>query len=54
MARRAGQYRYQLLLQHESRNGLHHLLRQLVPLIGGLNARQKVRWSIDVDPVDLF
>ena len=54
MARRAGQYRYQLLLQHDNRNGLHHLLRQLVPHIGGLNPRQKVRWSIDVDPVDLY
>jgi primosomal protein N' (replication factor Y) len=54
MARRAGQYRYQLLLQHESRNGLHRLLRQLVPLISGINAGQKVRWSIDVDPVDLY
>lgn len=54
MARRAGQYRYQLLFQHDNRNGLHHLLRQLVPKISGLNVGQKVRWSIDVDPVDLY
>jgi primosomal protein N' (replication factor Y) len=54
MARRAGQYRFQLLFQHENRAALHHLLRQIVPQIGALNPQQKVRWSLDVDPVDLY
>ncbi|MSR16714.1 MAG: primosomal protein N' [Methylococcaceae bacterium] len=54
MARRAGQYRFHLLFQHESRAALHKLLRELIPQISTLNIRQKVRWSLDVDPVDLY
>ena len=54
MARRAGQYRFQLLFQHGNRATLHHLLRQLVPQISTLKLAAKVRWSLDVDPVDLF
>lgn len=41
MARRAGQYRFQLLFQHESRAVLHKLLRELMPQISTLNMRQK-------------
>ena len=54
MARRAGQYRFQLLLQHSNRSALQQLLKQLVPQIHTLKLANKVRWSIDVDPVDLF
>jgi primosomal protein N' (replication factor Y) len=54
MARRAGQYRFQLLFQHENRAVLHHLLRQLVPQISTIKLAAKVRWSLDVDPVDLY
>ena len=54
MARRAGQYRFQLLFQHTNRSALHHLLKQLIPQIGTLKLAAKVSWSIDVDPVDLF
>ncbi len=54
MARRAGQYRYQLLFQHTNRAALHHLLKQLVPQITALKSAAKVHWSLDVDPVDLY
>jgi primosomal protein N' (replication factor Y) len=54
MARRAGQYRFQLLFQHSNRAALQQLLKQLVPQICTLKLANKVRWSIDVDPVDLF
>ena len=54
MARRAGQYRFQLLFQHSNRAALQQLLKQLVPQISTLKLANKVRWSIDVDPVDLF
>ena len=54
MARRAGQYRFQLLFQHANRSALHHLLKQLVPEILTLKLAAKVRWSLDVDPVDLY
>ncbi|MGB4498021.1 MAG: primosomal protein N' [Methylococcaceae bacterium] len=54
MPRRAGQYRFQLLFQHSNRAALQQLLKQLVPQISTLKLANKVRWSIDVDPVDLF
>jgi len=54
MARRAGLYRYQLLFQSNQRPELHALLKLLMPLIEKLKLAKKVRWSLDVDPVDLF
>lgn len=54
MARRAGQYRYQLLLQSKQRKALHQFLDNLMPAIYSLNESKQVRWSLDVDPLDLF
>jgi primosomal protein N' (replication factor Y) len=54
MARRAGFYRYQLLFQSSRRPELHGLLNMLMPEIEKLKHARKVRWSLDVDPVDLY
>ncbi len=54
MARRAGQFRFQLLLQSSQRKALHALLDALLPRIAALKEAKSVRWSIDVDPVDLY
>ncbi len=54
MARRAGFYRYQLLFQGGKRGELHALLEALMPKITVLKLAKKVRWSLDVDPVDLY
>jgi primosomal protein N' (replication factor Y) len=54
MARRAGLYRYQLLLQSAQRQALHRLLDNIVPQLDALKPASKVRWTLDVDPVDLF
>jgi primosomal protein N' (replication factor Y) (superfamily II helicase) len=54
MARRAGLYRYQLLFQNARRQELHVLLDALIPEIAKLKQAKKVRWSLDVDPVDLY
>ena len=54
MARRAGRYRAQLLLQASDRNALHGLLRNLRPALEQDPLARKVRWSIDVDPIELF
>ncbi len=54
MARRAGRYRAQLLLQTADRRALHAVLRQLRPTLEAERLARKVRWSIDVDPVELF
>jgi primosomal protein N' (replication factor Y) len=54
MARRAGLYRFQLLFQNAKRQELHSLLDLLIPKIEQLKQVKKVRWSLDVDPVDLY
>ena len=54
MARKAGRYRAQLLLQSSDRQTLHRLLRELRPALEQEPAARKVRWSIDVDPIELF
>lgn len=52
MARRAGQFQFQLLLQSSQRKALHHLLDTLVPAINNLNQSKKIRWSLDIDPIE--
>ena len=54
MARKAGRYRAQLLLQSADRATLHAILRELRPALEQDTAARKVRWSIDVDPIELF
>jgi len=54
MERLAGRYRAQLLLQASSRAALQKLLAAAVPGFDKLPSARKVRWSVDVDPVDLF
>ena len=54
MARKAGRYRAQLLLQSSDRPTLHSALRDLRPVLEQDPAARKVRWSIDVDPIELF
>ncbi len=54
MERRAGRYRAQLLVQAEHRQRLHGFLDRWVEQLGGLKTARKVRWSLDVDPQDLF
>lgn len=54
MARRAGRYRFQLLFQNSKRPALHALLDALVPEIERMKLTKSVRWSLDVDPVDLY
>lgn len=54
MARRAGQFRFQLLLQSSQRKALHHLLDLSLPELACVKQAKKVRWSLDVDPTDLY
>jgi primosomal protein N' (replication factor Y) len=54
MAKRAGRFRYQLLLQSNKRQDLHNLLDLLMPKIEKMKLAKKVRWSLDIDPVDLY
>ncbi len=54
MARRAGDYRYQLLLQAERRAHLHAVLEMVVPEFDKLPLIKRVAWSLDIDPIDLY
>jgi primosomal protein N' (replication factor Y) len=54
MERKAGKYRAQLMLQTKKRSFLQKVLPELLEQIERLPLRRNVRWSLDVDPVDLF
>lgn len=54
MERKAGRVRAQLLLQSQNRGNLHQLLSILRQSLEGSRAARRVRWSIDVDPIELF
>ena len=54
MPRRAGRYRMQLLLSSTRRPALHARLDAALPAIHALPEARRARWSLDVDPVDLY
>ena len=54
MPRRAGYQRTQLLLSSAQRPALHAVLDHVVPLLHALPEARRVRWSLDVDPMDLY
>jgi len=54
MERRAGLYRAQLLLHAPTHSPLQRLLASLVPAVDELPEARRVRWSLDVDPLELF
>ena len=53
MARRAGRYYAQLLLESAEREPLHRLLDQWLPLVAALPLARRVRYALDVDPIDI-
>jgi primosomal protein N' (replication factor Y) len=54
MERRAGHYRAQLLLRGQNHAQLQRLFSRWLPAIEELPEARKVRWSLDVDPQELF
>ena len=54
MARRAGRHRVHLLFQAVRRDALHRLLHQLPAHAAAMPAARRVRWSLDIDPLDLY
>ncbi|MDX1594920.1 MAG: primosomal protein N' [Gammaproteobacteria bacterium] len=54
MARRGGRQRAQLLLQSSRRNRLQGLLGVWLERLEALPEARRVRWSLDVDPIELF
>jgi primosomal protein N' (replication factor Y) len=54
MERRAGKFRAQLLLRSATPGPLQRLLAAWLPLVENLPDAKRVRWSVDVDPAELF
>ncbi|ORU92428.1 MAG: primosomal protein N' [Cycloclasticus sp. symbiont of Bathymodiolus heckerae] len=54
MLKRAGRFRYQILFESAQRKPLHQFLRTILPAIEKLKTARRIRWSIDIDPVDLY
>ena len=54
MPLRAGRQRGQLLLEATNRRDLHAALRPWAAQLARLPGARKVRWSLDVDPIDLY
>ena len=54
MERRAGRYRAQLLIQANNRRQLQSLFSSSITQIENHKTAKKVRWSIDIDPMDLM
>lgn len=54
MEKRAGRYRWQLILLADARKKLHGVLHHWVPKVSQFKTVNKVRWSLDVDPQDMF
>ncbi|TAM58600.1 MAG: primosomal protein N' [Rhodanobacter sp.] len=54
MPLRGGRHRGQLLLEAASRRSLHGTLRSWQLQLATLPSARRVRWSLDVDPIDLY
>jgi primosomal protein N' (replication factor Y) len=53
MEKKAGKFRYHLIIQAKSRKNLHLGIHQLLLQIKDNEWQSKVRWSLDIDPQDL-
>lgn len=53
MEKKGGKYRYHLIVQAKSRKALHQGMLQILANIPHNPLNNKVRWSIDIDPLDL-
>ena len=54
MAKRAGRHHAQLLIESPERTALHRFLEAWLPLLAALPSARRVRWALDVDPMELF
>jgi primosomal protein N' (replication factor Y) len=54
MAKRAARYHAQVLIEARERAPLHRLLGEWLPRVDELKAPRDLRWSLDIDPLDLF
>ncbi|HUG04086.1 MAG TPA: primosomal protein N' [Steroidobacteraceae bacterium] len=53
MEKRAGRHRAQLLVESPGRTPLQKFLAAWLPAVAGLRAPRALRWSLDVDPIEV-
>jgi primosomal protein N' (replication factor Y) len=53
MERRAGRYYAQLLIESSERTPLHRFIDEWLPLIERLARTRRIRYALDVDPLDI-
>jgi primosomal protein N' (replication factor Y) len=53
MEKKAGKFRFHLLVHANSRQSLHQCVQQLLRQIPQNEWQSKVRWSVDIDPTEL-
>jgi primosomal protein N' (replication factor Y) len=54
MERRSGRFRGQLLIRANSRSNMQHFLNDWRSRLDDLKSARRTRWSLDIDPVELF
>jgi primosomal protein N' (replication factor Y) len=54
MLRQAGRFRFQLLMQSARRKPLHELVDCVIRRLEQAAPARSVRWSVDVDPIDVY
>jgi len=54
MAKRAARYHAQLLIKSQDRTALHRFIDTWLPQVQELPSARRVRWALDVDPIELF
>jgi len=54
LERKAGYFRMQLLLKSAHRAELRRILSQWIALMDNMKSAKKVRWSVDIDPYNLY
>lgn len=54
MERRAGRYRFQLMLRSDSRQTLHYYVNQCRLFFEETKIDRDIRWQLDIDPIELF
>ncbi|MBV1889092.1 MAG: primosomal protein N', partial [Proteobacteria bacterium] len=54
MERRAGRYRFQLMLRSDNRQTLHYYVSQCRLFFEEKKIDRDIRWQLDIDPIELF
>lgn len=54
MEKRGGRYRAQMIIEAHRRGPLHRLLKKWISQLESLRESRRVRWSLDIDPIDMY